>query len=232
MVRGLNKGLPGKLQGKAPNGQGLSHVSAILSAMLTLDRITLFYHDLREASQVQSDEPNDNVADWAATIPTKDLRTTKTTAASRSLIGSSERTQSSTAAASSSGRSAVGGNVSLKPAKYGKGEAGGHSDNDEEDMGQTTTKRKSRNSSSVSHGTIFSLELSHGVYRLPSQVKRHANESRMKICLRRLFSIMHGVTGSYQRYFSGRGPNLIHGSWAISTFAIPLCLLGRQSTAT
>jgi hypothetical protein len=124
--------------------------------MLTLDRITLFYHDLREASRARSDDPLDDVADWAAKVPTKGLGRTRTsTAPTPSLAGASERTQSSTVAKSSN-NSIVRGNVGVRVAEGGEGKAGGLDEADRKESeeacggGNVPAKRKGRDSSSVS----------------------------------------------------------------------------------
>jgi hypothetical protein len=138
--------------------------------MLTLDRITLFYHDLREASRAPSDDPLDDVADWAAKVPTRELGTTRTTAPTPSLAGASERTLSSTVAKSSN-CSTSRGNIGIRTDTGGEGKVDGLSEYDEADRkeseeacggtGGVPTKRKGGNSSSVSWNTFFSLTPSH-----------------------------------------------------------------------
>jgi hypothetical protein len=131
--------------------------------MLTLDRITLFYHDLREASRAQSDDSLDDVADWAANVaPTsKQGKTRRAGATSRSHAASarSKRTRSSTTTVSCN-RSALGGNIGVKVTEDSEGETGGLSDHDEtrgeecEEARNSPVKGNVRVSSSVSRHTL------------------------------------------------------------------------------
>lgn len=133
--------------------------------MLTLDRITLFYHDLRLASQ--SNEPRDDLAEWAAEIPTIRQGATKSIAPpgpppSRSDRSKSKHARSLTAVATSSNRSVhstLGGYVGVKAAD-GEGETGSISNHEETDgeehvdseanKRRTAGKRKGRALSDVS----------------------------------------------------------------------------------
>jgi hypothetical protein len=83
--------------------------------MLTLDRTTLFYHNLREASRAPSNTRQE-VAGWAAKIApqTQSKSRVRRSATTPSLAGNSQRTGSSSAVTKSSGRSALGGNVGVK----------------------------------------------------------------------------------------------------------------------
>jgi hypothetical protein len=185
--------------------------------MLTLDRITLFYHDLREASRAQLDDPLDDVADWAAKVPTKEPGRIRTTASTPSLAGISERTRSSTVAKSSN-TSTFRGNVSVRIAGN---EDGLSEDEEAREGGNIPAKRKGRNSSSVSWKPFFLwYRLTGREHRLRSRIKKLANESRTQTCLQRRFSIIRGVTRSYQHCSSGREPNAIHLLWVILIFAM------------
>lgn len=122
--------------------------------MLTLDRITLFYHDLREASRAQSDDSHDDLVDWVAKVAPAQGNTRAGTS-SRSRTSRSKRARSPITTVSRS-RSALGGDVGVKGAENSEGETGGVSDYDEtrgeecEEACNSPVKGKVRVSSSVS----------------------------------------------------------------------------------
>lgn len=241
----IKKEQPGRLQGGAPALPGLSHAPNMLLDMLTLDRTTLFYHDLRLASQ--SNQPRDDLAEWAAEVPMIRQGATKSIAPPGPPRSRSDRSKSKarsltavTTLSNPSVRSTLGGYVGVKAAE-GEGETGGISNHEETDgeehvdseanKGRTAGKRKGRALSDVSWHILFPLVPSDRMCRL-LRAKRCANAPRIKICLRRLFLTMRGVARSYQHCFSGQGPNTIRGFWAIP---ISVMLFGpsqRRCTVT
>ena len=149
--------------------------------MLTLDRITLFYHDLREearAAQGDSD-PDEHVTNWAAKVAvastpgkaqSKGKGKARASCTTASLARSSKHTESS--AVILSNRSTLDSNVGVKVVGEDYGETGGLSDHDEtrgeeyEEARNSPVKGKVRLSSSVSWPIVFSLAPTHEVYRL------------------------------------------------------------------
>lgn len=152
-----NKELPEKLRTEAPICQtGSLKGSSFFFSMLTLDPITLFYHDLREASRGQLDNPLDDVADWAAKVPAKGLRRIGTITPTPTLASGSEGTQRSSAMATSlvSSRSASGGKVGVRSTASGLSDANEEHSKEPEDVSKG--KRKGRASSSVRWLILFS----------------------------------------------------------------------------